>query len=112
MPTVSRTVLVITMAAAALSAQVSFEVQGPACAWAPPTACGAAGDPEGISWNGVLPGSSPTVPAFGVTVGTANGAGMPCGGLQFLRVQGANPGFAVIPNGGPIPEAGSFSRVW
>jgi hypothetical protein len=92
--------------------QAGFESQSPACTYAFPTPCSATGDPEGVSWNGVVPLPAATYPSFGATVGSANGAGMPCGGSQFLRVQCANSAFSIIPPGGPIPEGGTFSRVW
>jgi hypothetical protein len=107
--TTPRLAAIVLLLSAAAFAQANFEVQAPACGYAFPTACFGGGDPEGVWFNGVL---TLDVPAFGATVGSANGLGMPCGGSRFLRVQCANPNFNVVPNGGPIPELPSFARVF
>ncbi len=81
----------VALASAGL-AQATFDPQGPPCAYLFPVGCGAAGDIEGISWNGL--GIS--------TVDTANGAGFPCGGPQYGRVVANGP--YAVPAGGPMPE--------
>jgi hypothetical protein len=85
--------LVLILATPLLPGQVTFDVQAPVCGTTIfPIGCGAAGDPEGVSWNG----------AGFATVDTANGTGMPCAGPQYGRLGAFGP-FSV-PQGGPAPE--------
>src|SRR5436853_1292146 len=76
MPT--RTFVFVLLFGAAAFGQASFDFQSPACGYVFPAACWI-GDPEGISFNGVLTWD---VPAFGATVATGNGLGMPVDGQQ------------------------------
>ncbi len=92
--------LTLTLLAATTAAQATFEPQAPPCGYMFPIGCGAPGDPEGVSWNGIGgPGAS--------TVDIPNTAGMPCQGMQYARMRAEAPaaGYAV-PAGGPMPEPG------
>jgi hypothetical protein len=101
--------LLVPFLSAAVFGQASFDLQSPACGYAFPTPCWV-GDPEGVSFNGVVTWGSP---AFGATVSPANGLGMPTAGSQFLRLQCANANIGTnVPAGGPIPASGSFARLW
>lgn len=94
-------------------AQADFEPPQPACAAGSiPVPCGAIGNPEGISWNGVLPVAAPPGIAFGASAVAANGPVVPCLGVQFLRVQSARTAGVTAPLGGPIPEASTVARLY
>jgi hypothetical protein len=88
--------------------QADFETAAPACGAvsAFPAPCGAAGGPEGVSWN-AAPGA-----LFAPNTDTANGVGMPTTGSQYCRVSAKGP-FAV-PVGGPAPEptAGACAQLY
>src|SRR4029079_14038693 len=56
---------------------VSFDVQAPTCGPVFPTPCGAAGDPEGVSWNGTISGVGALPSPIAACVdGNPNGVGM------------------------------------
>lgn len=81
----------VSIAAPAL-AQVSFEAQNPGCSYSFPSPLGAAGDPEGISGNGLA----------ARTVDSAGGFGMPVHLSQYARIVAKGP--VTVPAGGPFPR--------
>jgi hypothetical protein len=104
--------LVLLVLCSTAVGQATFDVQTPVCSavGAFPTPCGAGGDPEGVSWNGVVSGvgalPSPIAPSVDAT---PNGVGMPCGGTQYARIHAAGLPAGLPaggpPAGGPAPEA-------
>lgn len=84
----------ISLIAATLPAQISFETQGPICQYGFPvlatgTCPPAVGDPEGVGWNGQGIATVDPIPT----------CGMPCLGSQYARIGSAGPFSA--PPGGP-----------
>jgi Lectin C-type domain len=80
--------------------RVNFELQTASCASAFPTPLGAAGDPEGVSWNGAGGAGSPAL------VATAPSAGFPVQGSKYLRLNANGP--INQPLGGPFNRPGGF----
>jgi hypothetical protein len=104
-----RTICTWLLLVGTTTAQATFEAATTVCAPTTyPVGCGAAGGPEGISRN-----SNPT--GFATADVTPNGAGMPCEGTRYGRVQAFGP---AAPGGGnhmyiPIPPgANSVSFCW
>jgi len=90
--------------------QATFDLSGPACSTATfPVGCAATGDPEGISWNGVMSGFFP----FGATIDSVpNNLGFPCSGTQYARVAcGSGTSGYTCPAGGPAPDPGPGTTV-
>lgn len=86
--------------AAALPAQ-GFECQSGTCLQVFPSPRGAPGDCDGVSWNGLgLAG-----------VDSANGAGFPTAGVQYLRVR-ANGPENVAPGVVPATFSGNAAEVY
>ena len=103
-------VIISLLITGATFAQATFDLSTPVCSTTTfPTGCGATGDPEGISWNGILSGFFP----FGATVdGTPNALGFPCGGTQYARVAcGTALSGYTSPAGGPAPDPGPTGVV-
>jgi hypothetical protein len=99
--------------AASVSGQATFDLSAPPCGATFPVGCGALGDPEGISWNGVAGGGL----LFGATVDAVpNGLGFPCGGPQYGRVPCAQVpvtiGTGSPPPGGPAPAAAGVDQMY
>src|SRR5436853_7803710 len=108
-----KTIAIGFFVAATSLAQVNFDIQTPSCTYAPPSPCGAFGDPEGISWNGNSAAASATLWPNTPTVDTVSGAGMPVSGPKFLRCPGAHPSASgTIPVGGPLPAGYDSSDVY
>ena len=103
-------VLFSLVIACSVFGQATFELSLPACSSTTfPVGCAATGDPEGISWNGVMSGFFP----FGATVDSIpNNLGFPTLGSAYARVAcgtalaGYHP-----PAGGPAPEPGATGCV-
>jgi hypothetical protein len=100
--------LVVTSAALG---QATFDVQAPVCGAVFPIGCGASGDPELISWNGILSGTG-VLPSPGPAMvdATVNGVGFPTGGAQYGRLHAAGP--VTVPMGGPSPETGASNQIY
>jgi hypothetical protein len=77
--------------------QAHFDGPVSVCLYAFPSPCGASGDAEGVSWNGLVGGDAPGTP----TIDTANAIGMPCDGTKYARIHGHGP--LAVPVGGPMP---------
>jgi hypothetical protein len=92
--------------------QATFEPQTPTCGPVFPTPCGTLGDPEGISWNGVLSGTGALPSPIAACVDSnPNLVGFPTGGLQYGRVHGG--GTVTSPaNGGPAPESALSNQIY
>jgi hypothetical protein len=96
-------VMMLGLAAAGVApAQASFDVQGPPCLYTFPTGCGSLGDPEEVAGNGLAL----------ATVDVTNGAGMPCGGTGYARIDAHNPGAINPTAGGPQPGDGIVNEVY
>ncbi len=102
MKRIASLVLLAMASSSPLAAQAAFDVQGPFCLYSFPIGCASLGDPENVSCNGLAL----------ATVDTTNGAGMPCVGPGFARIDGFNPGTINPPQGGPAPADGLVNELY